>query len=901
MHICTIIARHSLAQARVLARSYADCHAGQRCSVLVLDDPEQMLADGSEPFEVIRPEQLPLEGFEAMAAIYPLADLAAAIKPLLLCHLLDRDREPIAYVDADVRFYERIDGIRQLLTGETVVLVPRLLHELRSATEGGRSESAAVTQGGYDLGFVALAPGPAAARLLSWWSARNGIGDSPADRAIAIFDQRRFEGVGSVTSIQSTVDPGLAVALWNLHERTLVHVGNNYTAGGEPLRFFHFSGLDPSRPFTLADDQRRVRLAADPALAQLCDEYVAELRAQGLDRARALPWRYDRLPDGTVLNPILRSLYAEGARTGAFRFSPFTEAGTEELIAWCHEPADVGAEHGLTRLSQEIYRNRPDLREIFPDPGGADGHRLLDWTVRHGLAENGLTPRWFPGAGDQAQVPDDEGGVCGVNVAGYLRSELGIGEVARSVISALDAREVPLLPIHGSLVPGAPRAHGLAFLDTAAATFPVNLICVNADHLAHFLTDAGSRFSDDRYNVGFWWWEVPSFPDESRKSFDLIDEVWVGSEYVADALQPVSPVPVITIPTPVTRPPVLHLPRSELGLPDGFLFLFMFDFHSVFSRKNPLALIDAFRSAFQPGAGASLVIKCINQASDPDNYDRLHRSALEHRDIHIIARYDSVDRKNAMLAACDCYVSLHRAEGFGLSLAEAMSLGKPVIATGYSGNLDFMSETNSYLVEYGLERVGEGNYPYPANGEWAAPDHEHAARLMREVFEAPLEARRRGRQGALDIMSTHSPDAAGGVMERRLRAIARHLKEGRSLRHVGASTTTGGLEGLVAPHPVDPKVSPPATGGFVRRLAGRAALRAIDPLLRHQAEMAERAYLVDASLSRLIDAQALELQRLGHRSGIQAARLLAELRRQEAELALIRHQVAALRSSSAEP
>ena len=187
----------------------------------------------------------------------------------------------------------------------------------------------------------------------------------------------------------------------------------------------------------------------------------------------------------------------------------------------------------------------------------------------------------------------------------------------------------------------------------------------------------------------------------------------------------------------------------------------MFDLHSVIERKNPMGVIEAFRTAFAPGSGASLVIKCINRESKPDEYDRLRLAARGHPDVHIIDRYVSAQEKDAMLAASDCYVSLHRSEGFGLTPAEAMYLGKPVIATGYSGNLEYMTPRTATSWTTVLKPIGSRNFPYPADGEWANPDTDHAARLMREVVEDPLAAARRGRQAAADMRAGYSPGVAG--------------------------------------------------------------------------------------------------------------------------------------------
>ena len=564
MRICTIISRSYLAQARVLARSYAEHNRGEPCSALLLDDLDRTVDDSSEPFVIVRPEQLEIDRFEAMAAVYDATELAAAMRPWLLRHLLARHPGPLAYVDRDVRFFGEIDEIAQLAAEGKVVLTPHLLGEPLPRDEFEPSESTLLAAGNYDLGFIALAPGPTADRLISWWSEPARDASSMQDGPDGHHDQRRFDLIASVTSaLHPSGDPGANVSYWNLHERALERHEGRYAVNGKPLRFFHFSGFDPARPFTLSRHQTRVRLADHPLLAEICNAYAADLKAEGVEGALAQRWRYGSLHDGTKLTPLLRRLYAEGERAGAFRTSPFTEAGAEEFRAWCQEPAELGANHGLTRLCLAMYRMRPDLRQAFRYLNGDDGPDFLTWVHRHGVQEMEVDPRWLPPEPDGARkdARRDEQEVWGVNVAGYLRSELGVGEVARGVITALDARDVPVMPIHGKLIPRSRQGHPFAFFDTSSAPFPVNLICVNADHFSAFLADAGPEFFENRYNIGFWWWEVTSVPDSSLAAFELVDEIWVGTEYVGEALRVVSPVPVVKVTVPVTPPPaVSHSP-----------------------------------------------------------------------------------------------------------------------------------------------------------------------------------------------------------------------------------------------------------------------------------------------------------------------------------------------------
>jgi len=194
----------------------------------------------------------------------------------------------------------------------------------------------------------------------------------------------------------------------------------------------------------------------------------------------------------------------------------------------------------------------------------------------------------------------------------------------------------------------------------------------------------------------------------------------------------------------------------------------VFDYLSTVQRKNPVGLIEAFKLAFAPGEGPQLLIKTINAPLRPLAEEELLWAAHGRSDIHIVDRSLSGEEMAGLMAACDCYVSLHRAEGFGLTMAEAMAIGKPVIGTGYSGNVDFMNSENSYLVDYTIGRVGPDCEIYPPEGEWADPSNEHAAKLMRSVFSEPAKAAARGQRAAADVARLLSADVTGQRMRDRL-------------------------------------------------------------------------------------------------------------------------------------
>jgi glycosyltransferase involved in cell wall biosynthesis/SAM-dependent methyltransferase len=769
MHICTIIAKNYLAQARVLSESFRRHHPDGRVSVLVIDEIGERFDPAAEPFDVLTPAELEIETFERMAGIYDVMELSTAVKPWLLRHLLG-ESEAITYLDPDIEVFAELTELVDLARRHGLVLTP---HYTAPPPDDGRkpSEGDILRAGVYNLGFVAVGRGPDTDRLLDWWSDRlrtECYVDFAADRFV---DQRWMDMAPAMVSQFHVVrDPGYNVAYWNLHERRLEREDGACLVEGRPLRFFHFSGYKPELPDRLSPPfQDRFELTRLPVVRELCDAYSRQLRRHGYEEAKAWSYGYDALPNGIRLDSELRALFREAVQRQELDGSIFTPTGAENFVTWL----------------------------------------------------NGTRVPW------------------GVNVLGYFSAELGVGEAGRQMVEALGARGIPNLAIRQTETSNR-QEHEFEAADELEARYPVNLLCVNADALLHLGSRMDPEFFAGRYSIGLWWWEVTRFPERWLRAFDYVDEVWVGSRHVADAVASVAPVPVTPITLPVSPLAPAPLDRAALGLPtEGLLFLSVFDYMSSFERKNPLASVEAFRRAFEPGSGAKLVIKSINSDRDPGNRALLEGAVAGHPDIHLVDRYASPAEKNAMLAACDCYLSLHRSEGFGLPLAEAMYFGKPVIGTAYSGNLEFMTEENSYLVPAELRRIDDGAQFYSGGGHWAEPDVERAASLMRKVLERPQAARERGARAAADIRRSHSPQAAGRVIERRLaelrpEATRRALAEQQRRGDEGPSTPEEvALDRVAAgpPQQESPRLGP--VGGTARK----AMLRLMKPYTAHEQEV----------------------------------------------------------------
>ena len=379
--------------------------------------------------------------------------------------------------------------------------------------------------------------------------------------------------------------------------------------------------------------------------------------------------------------------------------------------------------------------------------------------------------------------PSEEGGAdplasvaitrFGVNVHGYIRTESGIGEGVRGMIRSLRAAGVPATLQNLELGVASRMADRSIDGVTGAQEYDVNVFFVNADQVPHVAAHLGRERFAGRYNIGCWLWELEEFPREWLGSFRYFHEVWTPSAFCLDALSGVSPVPVRRVPLAVEFGPPPPLEPGALGLPeDRFLFLFMFDHLSFAERKNPLGLLRAFRRAFAPDDRVALVIKTVNAEMDRESAARL-AAAAEGMPVVLLDRYLDRAGTHGLMAACDAYVSLHRSEGFGLTMAEAMALGKPVVATDYSANVDFMHEGNSFPVRYRMVPIERDHGPYRAGWLWAEPDEAHAAERLREVFADPDAARRVGERGRADIARTLSHEAVG----RRIRALLERVVE----------------------------------------------------------------------------------------------------------------------------
>ncbi len=287
------------------------------------------------------------------------------------------------------------------------------------------------------------------------------------------------------------------------------------------------------------------------------------------------------------------------------------------------------------------------------------------------------------------------------------------------------------------------------------------------------ISDANLRPSGHRGRIiALWFWELPALPARFAEQIARVDEIWVASTFVQTTLRWYTTKPVHVVPLPIyTQLPVIFS-RRDFDLPEtSVVYFFNMDAHSNISRKNPFGLIRAFGRAFDANERqehARLVIKCSNLPAYPAFDAALHQ-AVDNVNGVVIRDELSRSEMNALLASIDVYVSLHRSEGFGLGMAEAMAHGKPVVATAYSGNVDFTRPGSSCLVGYQLRMITDLDHEWwpegaqvaypPGFSYWAEPDLDAATSWLRLLFDQPRLRRRIGLAGAREIDRRYSSTA----------------------------------------------------------------------------------------------------------------------------------------------
>ena len=346
-------------------------------------------------------------------------------------------------------------------------------------------------------------------------------------------------------------------------------------------------------------------------------------------------------------------------------------------------------------------------------------------------------------------------GVFGFNVIGPVSSNIGLGVIARNVVRVLAKRGYPvaLLDIDPGWGRGGRDLTYQRLLVDAETDLPdgINLHVSSITELPEFVINHPKLFGPKTFNVGFFMWELPVLPPVWKCALEFFDVLIAGSDFLRGTFEnALSLIPIISATQPFEVPKGVRSDRLRFEIPnDVVAFICIVDPMSDPERKNPFGAIDAFLKAFRSNDQVRLVVK-LNNASPNGKDHRLIPKVRAHcqvdpriRVIDEVLNYRDV---LSLYASCDVFIALHRSEGIGLGPLEAMALGKPVIATGWSGNMTYMDHCNSCVVRYRLIPAAGSIRFYTRQflGEeavWADPDIEHAAAWMKRLAgDAQLRA-----------------------------------------------------------------------------------------------------------------------------------------------------------------
>jgi hypothetical protein len=539
------------------------------------------------------------------------------------------------------------------------------------------------------------------------------------------------------------------------------------------------------------------------------------LIADNKTRAALQPWHspWPGLSNLAAM-PISWLMRAAGRREGFTAAQLHTIAGQQRLVSWYARVgimkygwissvpnaqveimAELSEEGDYPRIFGWLWDDEPDVRARF---NGPNDPALREWLFAHGGARWPVLtdPRLALARGDQKLpwtaysryipvvdrvnkpsnkwlLPAKPNLPFGVNLIGHARGRLGIGEDVRMAVRALDAAKIPFSLRDVAVGSNVEVDDEISHLISSEMPYKITMFCTTGMEMVRAIGKMGQYKQEGRTVIGFWPWELPEFPALWHHAYAHVDEVWASSRYSHDAYARSAPVPVRHMPMAVCVNESAGKRRVDFGLPEkDFLYVYAYDALSRDSRKNPEACLLAFDRAFPRGdEPVGLVIKA-HRGSESPAWQALRNRAAQDKRLFLI---DESLPRGALLdlyRACDCFVSLHRAEGFGRNIAECMALGRPVIVTAHSGNMDFTRWDSAALVPVKLHEVSRGEYPYAARQIWAEPDIDAASWQMLRIKEDHVWRAKLIDVACARIENDYSPQHVGQVWATALRQIA---------------------------------------------------------------------------------------------------------------------------------
>ena len=811
----TICSANYLQYARVLHASLRErCpEAGFIC--FIVDESRGRLDYRDLGFECVEVKDISCDHVFDMAARYTIMEFNTAIKPFCMKWILDnRPEDCVVYLDPDILVVSDLIELKQTLAeGASIVLTP---HSLAPLTDGKDPDDLRLMRTGtFNLGFCAIRRSPAAFEFIDWWS-NHLLEHCVVDLENGVFVDQKFCDLAPsyFENVHVLRHPGYNVAYWNLLHRKIRRTDGvvSFTANDLPLRFFHFSGVVPGNRDVFSKHQDRFTTRNIGETKILLDNYLKSLSQHaslGPTNLSKLSYAYATLTNGMPFTDKMRKVYRDLNRPAA---RDYEDAFSDDIGRYLTLSPSAKQEPGapITRLMHHIWSDRDDLRAAFPLAGkhGRDG--LVAWFLSTAAKESGVPvaiveatrtltqiDRSQANAGDEtAQAATaidfrmdrvlkspvsawapmrriDESVGVGLSMFGYFRSESGIGAAARANFLAAKSAGVDVVA-HNLRSNGFENKVEPPFqLATSHATRDCVLFHVNADSVGQIETCVDPLSLRGKHRIGYWAWELGSLPIQWIGAYRKVDEVWAPSRFAAHAFAQRTRLPVSVIPHPIVVPEAPADPvslRAKFGIPsDRYMFLTAFDLNSYIDRKNPLAVLKAFKRAFPSRPDSPILVVKIHGGFHRDQrFEQLMKAISGDPRIVLIDRVLNNQDVSDLQWCSDAFVSLHRSEGFGLWIAECMARGKPCIVTNYSGNTDFTNTQNSMPIGFSMVRVRQGEYPFGEGQWWADPDIEEATRAMRKLAESSTLREALGAQAQRSIREKLSPLTIGAIISNRL-------------------------------------------------------------------------------------------------------------------------------------
>ncbi len=671
---CTIIARNYLAQARVLAQSFADHHPDGVLHVLVLDDIRGSIG-ADEAFTVLRPADVMDEDtFHSMATMYSIVELATAVKPWLLAYLVARDGAPVAYFDPDIEIFTPLNDIYEAAQANGLALTPHLLAppaRLRGATA---IEDVVLGVGVFNLGFIAVGTNPAP---LEWWKERLRTDCIIAPPESRFVDQRWADLMPAYFTPAILRDPGMNVAWWNLSTRNVTHDGDGYKINGHPLRFFHFSGVDPEMPWMVSRHQGpvpQVLMSNAPELQRITTEYCDRLWAHGYREWSRIPYELDEVSRGqsVPLDTAMRRAYRDAFLDhhhlgGPLPPDPFTD-GSTAFMAWLAEddPLAVGPSPS-SRYAHARWKSDEALQVEFRDPHGHDSPALAEK-----LRSTGPGPQHLVGTPNRPQR--GRRAHAGYTVIAPLAADTPEGTIGRRLVRTMRNAGIPCEAVQlasDAALNGRAEAPKGALASATANIFVVQPADIGA--AAYQLGDA--RLHESRNVLAY----ASRFGRDlgDRSPLALFDEQWAFSNEAAAQRRRLSGAP----PVHVLPVPAIAADRSEAGR----VIVVSLDATPGAEPGGADEAIEAFLQSDACTEGCQLQIAVRNASADVLQVERIRYLVDKEPSIDVIA---IADDGAAVPSDCACLLWLPRHGDAALAVLDAASAGIPVIASPHGAALD---------------------------------------------------------------------------------------------------------------------------------------------------------------------------------------------------------------------